>query len=315
MRRFAGLALVLVGAFLLGSAAMSRFYLPGRLVVTPIDQYAQTVAPGPGTYLDVETQTEKSGDLVAQRTLKGDVAASSADTAVWDVLAVLETGDGTFVRATQDRVAVDRKTAEAVNCCGEAVDGTPTRHEGVSYKFPFDTEQREYQFWDVNSRQAYPARYVSEEEVQGLTVYKFVQQIPGQELRKQEVPAALVGEPGTSFEAPVWYENVRTVWVEPQTGVIVKGNEQNKTTLRDSQGQDQVTVVQFDVTFDEPTQRQQADLAKDGISEIRLVTVWLPLIGLLLGLIFIALGGILLRAGQGRHQAPARQDDPQVPVG
>ena len=125
-------ALVLVGAFLLGSAAMSRFYLPGRLVVTPIDQYAQTVAPGPGTYLDVETQTEKSGDLVAQRTLKGDVAASSADTAVWDVLAVLETGDGTFVRATQDRVAVDRKTAEAVNCCGEAVDGTPTGHEGVS---------------------------------------------------------------------------------------------------------------------------------------------------------------------------------------
>ena len=47
-------------------------------------------------------------------------------------------------------------------------------------------------------------------------------------------------------------------------------------------------MVQFDVTFDEPTQRQQADLAKDGISEIRLVTVWLPLIGLLLGLIFIA---------------------------
>ena len=236
MRRFAGLALVLVGAFLLGSAAMSRFYLPGRLVVTPIDQYAQTVAPGPGTYLDVETQTEKSGDLVAQRTLKGDVAASSADTAVWDVLAVLETGDGTFVRATQDRVAVDRKTARGGELLRRGRRRQPTRHEGVSYKFPFDTEQREYQFWDVNSRQAYPARYVSEEQVQGLTVYKFVQQIPGQELRKQEVPASLVGEPGTSFEAPVWYENVRTVWVEPQTGVIVKGNEQNKTTLRDCAG-------------------------------------------------------------------------------
>ncbi len=230
MRRLWGPVLLGLGVFLLVSAAMTRFYVADRLLVTPIDQYAQTVAPGPGTYFDAGALQERSADLVARRTLKGDVAASNKNTAVWDVSVVLETGDGTFVRATLDRVATDRKTAEAVNCCGESVDSAPVRHSGVSYKFPFSTQKREYAFWDPNARRSFPARYVSEEKVQGLTVYKFIQQIPGQELRRQEVPASLVGETGASFQAPVWYENTRTVWVEPRTGVIVKGNEQNKTT-------------------------------------------------------------------------------------
>ena len=38
---------------------------------------------------------------------------------------------------------------------------------------------RTYQFWDANVKKAVPARYVSEETVQGLTTYKFVSQIAG----------------------------------------------------------------------------------------------------------------------------------------
>jgi Porin PorA len=310
MRRWLGPLLLGLGVFLLVTAGMLRLFVADRLVVTPIDQYTQTVAVGPGTYFDAGALQEKSGDLVARRTVKADVPASNEDTTVWDVSVVLETGDGTFVRATLDRVALDRKTGESVNCCGEAVDSEAARHSGVSYKFPFGVEKRDYQLWDPNSRQAFPARFISEEDVQGLTTYKFLQQVPGQELRRQEVPATLVGETGTTFQAPVWYQNVRTVWVEPRTGVIVKGNEQNKTTLRNGQGEDKVTVVQFDLTFEEATQRSQADLAEDSMSSIQLITLWLPLLALVIGLILVAAGVLLMREAPRPAAATSDDDEP-----
>jgi hypothetical protein len=314
MRRFLGPVLLGLGVFLLVLAGMLRFFVADRVVVTPIDQYAQTVAPGPGTFLDPSVLQERSGDLVATRTLKADVAASDKDTAVWDVSVVLSTGDGTFVRATVDRVATDRRTGEAVNCCGEAVDSQPTRHTGLSYKFPFDTKKQDYPFWDPNSKTALPAKFVSEDKVQGLTTYKFIQTIPAMQVQTQEVPGSLVGETAPSVQAPVFYTDTRTVWVEPKTGVIIKGNEQNKTTLRDSSGQDKATVIQFDLTFNDATQRSQAQLAKDNIGKINLVTLWLPLLALVLGIIFILAGLILMRAADRARPAEPREEEP-VQVG
>lgn len=311
MRRVLGLALVLLGAFLLGSAAMSRFYLPDRLVVTPIDQFAQTTAVGPGSYLDPGSLSVKTGDLVARRTLKGDVAASSDDVAVWDVSVVLETGTAEFVRASIDRVATDRRSAESVDCCREAVDGQAVRHTGVSYKFPFDAQKHDYQWWDPNAGKATAAKFVSEEKVQGLTVYKYLQTVPAFQLRTLAVPGSLVGETAATFTAPVWYQTTRTAWVEPRTGIIVKANEQNLTTLRNSAGQDKVNVVQYDLTFDEATQGRQAKLADDGISQIRLLTVWLPLLGLVLGLLLIAAGLLILRADRRAPNAPVRDEEPE----
>ncbi|HEY6745018.1 MAG TPA: DUF3068 domain-containing protein [Mycobacteriales bacterium] len=311
MRRVVGLALVLVGAFLLGSAAMSRFYLPDRLVVTPIDQFAQTDAVGPGTYLDLGSLTEKSSDLVARRTLRGDVKASSDDVAVWDVSVVLQTGTGEFNRASVDRVATDRRTAEAVACCGEAVDGEPVRHSGVSYKFPFNAEKRDYAWWDANTRRAAPAKFVSEERVKGLTVYKYIQTVPAFELRTQALPGSLLGETAPTVQAPVYFQTTRTAWVEPRTGIIIKANEQNLTTFRNSAGQDKVTFLRYDLTFDDATQGRQAKLANDSISQIRLLTLWLPLLGLVLGLLLIAAGIVILRADRPAAHRAARDEEPE----
>jgi Porin PorA len=322
MRRFLGPVLLGLGVFLVVLAGLLKFFVADRVILTPINQYAQTTSPGPGSYLDPATLQVRSADLVAVRTLKGDVAASTKDTAVWDVSVVLSTGDGQFVRATVDRVATDRRTAEAVNCCGEAVNSEPTRHSGVSYKFPFDTRKQDYQFWDPNADMAVTARYVSEETVQGLTTYKFVSQIPPTQVQTQEVPGSLVGESAPSVQAPVFYADTRTVWVEPKTGVIVKGSEQNRTTLRNSAGQDKTVALQFDLTFNEATQRSQAALARDNIGKIDLVTTWLPLIGLLVGIVLIVAGLIIMVSvdrAVGRHAArqqppPAAPDAPPAPA-
>ena len=312
MRRFVGPVLLGVGVFLVVLAGLLKFFVADRVIVTPIDQYAQTTSPGPGSYLDPATLQVRSADLVAVRTLKGDVAASDKDTAVWDVSVVLSTGDGQLVQATIDRVATDRRTAEAVNCCGEAVNSVPARHSGLSYKFPFDTQKQDYQFWDSNAKKAVPARYVSEETVQGLTTYKFVSQVPATQIQTQEVPGSLVGETAPSVQAPVFYTDTRTVWVEPKTGVIVKGSEQNLTTLRDSAGQDKTVVLKFDLTFNDDTQRSQAQLARDNIGKIDLVTTWLPLIGLLVGIVLVVAGLIIMVSAD---RAAARRTEQPEPAG
>src|SRR5205085_1591727 len=116
----------------------------------------------------------------------------------------------------------------------------------------------DYAWWDPTSKQAPPAKFVSEEKVQGLTTYKFLQVIEPTQIQVQAVPGSLVGETAATVQAPVFYSTTRTIWVEPKTGVIVKGNEQNKTTLRDSAGQDKATVIQYDLTFDDATQKSQA---------------------------------------------------------
>ena len=314
MRRLWGGVLLALGVFLVVLAGMLRFYVADRAVETPIDQYAKTVAPGPGRYFDPGSLTEVQTDMVATRTVRGDVPASSDDTGVWDVYVAVETGTGTLVRESQDRVAFDRKTGESVSCCGEAVDGVPTPHSGVSYKFPFDTQKRDYQLWDVNSKAAYPARFIAEEQVQDLTVYKFIQQIAPTEIRTAEVPGSLVGESAATFEAPVFYTNTRTVWVEPKSGVIVKGSEQTTSTLRNSTGQDRITVLQADFTFNEETQRNQAELARDAIGRIDLIRLWLPLAALVLGLILLAAAVLVLRGADPRQETaePAGEPEPAL---
>ena len=301
MRRTSGLVLVGLGAFFVTAALMLRFFVLPSLLVTPIDQFAESFARGTGTVFNPAVLEEETGvPLVAHRTLRGDVAASSKDVGVWDQSLLLEReATGELVNAYTDRVAWDRKTGEAVNCCGEAVDGEPVKHVGLSYKFPFNTEKTTYQFFDVTARKAFPMKYQASEELQGLTVYRFEQVVPPQQIGESDVPGSLVGSEEATVTAPRWYDNVRTVWVEPLSGVIVKGAEQQHQVFRDEAGADAVTLIEVTLTFDERTQRQQADLAKDARSQAALVGTWIPLALLVLGLVLIGLAVPRLRGDAG----------------
>ena len=65
--------------------------------------------------------------------------------------------------------------------------------------------------------------------------------------------------------------------------MIVKGQEKQHQVLRDAAGADAVTLVEVTLTFDETTQKQQADLAKDARSKAALLGTWAPLACILLG--------------------------------
>ena len=306
MRRVVGYVLLGLGAFMLVLAPMLRFYALPALLKTPIDQYAESFAPGTGTTFNPATLSEEDGvHMVAHRTLRGDVAASSDTVGVWDESLILEKTDGTLINATTDRVAWDRKTGEAVNCCDENVNGEPTKHVGLSYKFPFHSKKQTYQFFDTTAKKAYPMRYRGSQQLQGFTVYKYVQHVPSQQIGELELPGSLVGQPNTpSVKAPRYYDNIRTVWVEPLSGVIVKGQEKQHQALRDSSGNDAVTLIKVTLTFNEKTQRSQAKLADDARSQAALLGTWIPLGLLLLGIVVVVLGLVLLRQPE-EHMPPA----------
>jgi hypothetical protein len=295
MRRSVGLVLLALGTAFLALALSLRFYVMPSLLVTPIDQFAESIAPGTGTVFNPATLEEETNvDLVAHRTLRGDVAASSKKVGVWDESLLLEKADGSLVNASTDRVAWDRKTGEAVNCCDESVDGKPVRHSGLSYKFPFHTKKQTYQFFDTTAKKAYPMSYKASEKILGLTVYRFEQPVAPVQIATQEVPGSLIGETGATVQAGRFYNNTRTVWVEPLTGVIVKGQEKQHQVFRNSAGEDKVTLIDVTLTFNAKTQQQQADLAKDGRSKANLVGLWLPLGLGLAGLVMIAVATVPL---------------------
>jgi hypothetical protein len=307
-----------LGVFLIVLAPMLRWYAAPRLALAPLDQYSKTVSTAPGaSYFDLSVLKVQTGqDLTATRQVRGDVKAGNGSTAVWDVFVSVENPSRNVISANLDRVAFDRHTSEAVNCCKEAIDGKPVKHEGISYKFPFGAEQKTYQYFDTTLRKATPMRYSGTTQVGGLTVYRYVQTIPPTQVAQLQVPGSLVGSTEPAVTAGQYYSNVRTVWVEPTTGVIVKGQEKQLSTLRDSSGQDKLTLTQATLTFTPKTVAEQAKTAKDGKAQITLISTTLPLVSLLLGLILGGLGlWLLLSAPRGATGSHAPRAEPRTPVG
>ena len=103
---------------------------------------------------------------------------------------------------------------------------TPIGFEGLYFKFPFQTEQKTYQFWDGSLREAPDIEFQETETIEGLEVYRFEQVIPPTTVGNITAPASFFGidEEGDVTLDRV-YSNTRTLWIEPETGVIIRGQE------------------------------------------------------------------------------------------
>jgi hypothetical protein len=298
MRRTLGLIAVAVGAFLLVAAPLVKWYLAPRATKVPLDQYSvsESVSDGKSVVLDKGNLKIRSGlTLTNRQVVQGDSEAGNGTTAVWDSLVKLADSDGTMVDASSERVAFDRVSGLAVDCCGQAYNGVELRHEGLSFKFPFDTERITYPFFDPDTRKAWPMEYQGEESLFGLTLYHFQQKIPATDVETLGAPLSLLGQPGEgSISVRRYYENVTDVLVEPATGIIVKGGQHQVQTLRDAAGTPYVTVADVNATYTEATQRSYADDAKAAISQLTLVRTILPAGAAAGGLLLIVLGLVLV---------------------
>jgi hypothetical protein len=315
MRRPLGLVLVAVGVALLTLAPLLRFYAYPALAKAPLDQDSETVSVATdATYLNIGALELVEGEtLTATRRVKGDVAAGNDDRAVWDVFVRVENEAGDLVTATTDRVAFDRRTSLAVNCCGESLNGDEAPHEGFEYKFPFDAKKTTYQYFDTTIGEATDMEYKRSEKVAGVDVYRYEQVIDPVKIAELDVPGALIGRTEGSVPVDRYYSNLRRVWVEPSTGVIVKGQEEQLSTLRDDTGEDVLTVTQATLTFSDETVAEQAQTAKDNARSLGLLRTTGPLVLALVGLLLVLFGlGLAFRRpgderpyeGSGSSRAP-----------
>jgi hypothetical protein len=303
MARRVGFVLVFVGLFLLFFGLFERFYAYPRLKKAPLDQYSSPVATGTGTYFNrsPDKLAEVTGaQLMNKRIVRGDVAAGTDEVAVWDSFnSTIDTADQGVITATQERIALDRVTAQSVQCCGEN-----PRHQGLTLKFPFDTEKTTYQFWDGPAQRALPAAFTRTETLNGVDVYRFEQRIGPLDVGDQEIPGTLAGEPDTpSVQTNIVYTNLKTLWVEPTTGIIVKAQQDATQVLETPGGEQVLTLLDAVLTYDEATVEQNADDAASGANRLRLLGAILPIAALVLGLISVAAGLVLLRFPEGRRVA------------
>jgi hypothetical protein len=318
-----------LGVFFVVLAAVLQFYAAPQLVKIPLAVDKESVSEAKGaTFLFIDESVPGSPkisirtgeDLVATRKIVSDVDASSDDHVVFDQFQRVEDTDAELVSAATDRVALDRHSAEAVACCKEAVDSKPTEHEGLSYTFPLGTERKNYRFFDTLVRAPFEMRYQGTEQIDGLGVYKFQQNIFEQTTeRDRAVPGSLVGQPGElTVTGDIVYSNVRTVWVEPTTGSIIKGQEEQHRVFRAPGGAD-TTMLDADFAFTPKTVAANVEEATGKKSEIMLISSILPPIALGLGVLLVIIGLVLVLTrsgteGGGTRRAGRRPSDEVEPA-
>ena len=313
MRRIAGFVLLGLGVFAVVLGLLLRFYAYPRLAKAPLDPRTTSVATGSNVTALVIT---KDGDnrtpeirhnlnLTANRYVTGDLTqpevVSGGNVASWIEALEIVDQDGNRVKATERQLCLDRHTNEAVEPCttryvkanNNPDSFDPIREDnvpqpGLSLKFPFDTEKKSYQLYDLTVRKATEARFDGEEELDGLNTYRFVQDISPTKIETgRKVPGNLVGSGDATVEADLYYQNRRTIWVEPATGQIVKGREdQRQELVQTNQNPGGGTVV-FDGTlaFTDQTVAKNISDAKENRSKLFLLTT-LP--------IFLWIGGAVL---------------------
>jgi hypothetical protein len=234
---------------------------------------------------------------------------------VWDVYsAVRRVDNDEVVSAYSTEFATDRRTGAAVDWDGAWLeDGTDSPHNfaGQLYKFPFETEQKDYKVFDRDLRRAVTVKFDGVETLHGVETYRFKQVIPDEPLPVAETSLALLKSTfaPAAESAEVIYSNTRTFWVEPATGAYVDLSDQPRKTLVASDGS-RTTLLRADFRYDEATATASAERASDNARQLALVGVWIPAIAALVGVALIVIGAVLVVAPgrRSRHRVGGEPD-------
>lgn len=280
------MVLLFLGAFLLVSGLLAKFWASDQVKRTPLDVSTVTRLTGEAQLFDGAALV--STPVRASSTTHSDTARSDDDVVSFQSSSCLvkdpdgqapdcvsaDDPDNRLVSASTDAFATDRRTAEAVNDPAHLpADAKP--HEGLVNKFPFDVEQRDYMFWDSLLGKAVPATFAGEEELDGVKAYKF-------DVTVQDGAITIGTDPGT-------YSTEKTLWIDALTGSILKQTEHQVRKMADS-GQ---TVLDLTFGFTPETVAANVEDAKANASKLGLLTTTVPLVGLIGGTLALFAGLVL----------------------
>lgn len=309
MRRWIGLVLIGLGVALLVLAPMVKFYAVPQLAVAPLDLDPADPSLNSGVaekLLDLATLTERTNvPLTSTRFTKADVAASQqggGNLGVYESFSRVNDDKGQLVTAGTERYAFDRTTNILTTGSGSNVDGVPITEEQIAddaimpLKLPFFVDKsKSYNYFDTSLGKGFPVSFTEETAIDGLTVYKYEATIPPTQIGEQEGVGALVGSDDPAFKAGRFYANHRILFVEPLTGQVVNGSEDQLQTLRGPDGTDKITIIKGKLGFTEQASADAVAEAKTNSSKLKLVSSTLPIAALVGGLVFLTIGILLAR--------------------
>ena len=340
MLRLAALTIMGLGAALLTAALLLTTYTAGKIQKIPLDIDKTLVSSGSGTALDPASLQatrfviDKNIPLVSQQAVTVETPANAQVVTFQVGTTVRRTDkqlDNGLLLAMVDTVTLNRHTAEAVSDDerpGGSVqkprtieDDKPSTnialpHEGLAYRFPFDTEKKSYPFFDPIAQKPFDANYDGEDDVNGLTTYRFTQNIGYDADGKLVEPikyaslydkneegevtarAELWGLPGDPYE-PVtmtrFYAAQRTFWVDPVTGTVVKAEEHANHYYARDPLRPEMALADYKVTSTEQTVESQVASARDERDRLALWSRILPISLAATGLVAL-IGAALLGA-------------------
>ena len=338
MLRLVALAVMGLGAALLTAALLLTTYTAGKIEKIPLTIDKTLVSGGTGTALDPASLSatrfviNTDVPLISQQAITVETPANAQVVTFQVGTSVRRTDrqqDSGLLLAMVDTVTLDRRTAEAVSDDerpGGSVqkprtfeDDKPSTnialpHEGLTYRFPFNTEKKSYPFFDAIAQKPFDANYDGEDDVNGLSTYRFTQNVGYDADGKLVDPikyaslydrnedgevtarAELWGLPGDPYE-PItmtrFYAAQRTFWVDPVTGVIVRSEEHANHYYARDPLQPEMALADYKVTSTEQTVESQVAMARDERDRVALWSRILPISFAAAGLIALIGAGLL----------------------
>ena len=338
MMRLVALAVMGLGAALLTAALLLTTYTAGKIEKIPLTIDKTLVSGGTGTALDPASLSatrfviNTDVPLISQQAITVETPANAQVVTFQVGTSVRRTDrqqDSGLLLAMVDTVTLDRRTAEAVSDDerpGGSVqkprtfeDDKPSTnialpHEGLTYRFPFNTEKKSYPFFDAIAQKPFDANYDGEDDVNGLSTYRFTQNVgydadgkivdpikyaslyDRNEEGEVTARAELWGLPGDPYE-PItmtrFYAAQRTFWVDPVTGVIVRSEEHANHYYARDPLQPEMALADYKVTSTEQTVESQVAMARDERDRVALWSRILPISFAAAGLIALIGAGLL----------------------
>nr|WP_280763768.1 DUF3068 domain-containing protein [Prescottella agglutinans] len=329
-RRSAACVSISVGGFLLTASTLIPTYAADSLVKIPLSIEAETVSTGTAELLDAAALVR--GKLIVEQNVPITVnqrvtVQEPADVDVATLQSAIQMtrddrkGSAAIVNASIDRSTVNRRTGLAVDdpigsiqsSFGKPAD--PVAHEGLQFKFPFDTQKESYPYFDTALRASHDIDYAGEDELEGLPVYKFHQEIAPSEISGQvSMPASSWGREGSEqVTMKRFYGITRDLWVEPVSGAVVQVHQHYRQYLGTAVDDPQpITIIDVAPKLDAQTQSEQIAFASESKRTVQWATVYGPAIGAIVGIALLG-GGICLGVTSARRRTPvASQPDPSA---
>ena len=297
MRRVAGLVLSALGAFLIVLALLTRFVVVGEAVKFPLNEKSiSTLTASNASYFSPSKLRELTGVTLQDTvTVEGDNASGNTSRAVWNEFSYVydKTNRLTYDYSTM-RLAFDRRTGELINCCGAAIGTNSSVHmSGQGFVWPIGAQQQTYQYFDTTLLKPEPSLYSGTAVVDGMTTYKYTETVLGDKSGTQTLPGSLVNDPTAQSVTLNEYDQATTTfYVDPTSGAPVKEVSNEHLYLQNG-GAEVLDLLKANFQSTPSTIAAAVSNAKSKDGEIELVTVILPVVFGLVGLILLVMGIIL----------------------